>query len=203
MPASVLVKNRAWRTGVSGTVWNGEVGLAGGSVLSWHFAPLRSLTSLGFAADWHAVGADTDIGGRMLVRPGRTVLDHVSGSADATLIKAIQPLPFDCALTMHVEMPRIALGGGDAEIEGQVASDSGTCARPGGSATPVPPLILTAEPLGNETRIRLTPMAQRRRELMTATLSQNGALSITMTRDGAVALPFAGLPAGTTIDASF
>ena len=201
IPASVLVKNRAWRTGVSGTIWNGEAGLAGGSVLSWHFAPLRSLTSLGFAIDWHAAGADTDIGGRALYRPGRTVLDHVAGTADATLLKAVQPLPFDCAMTLHVDLPRIAIGGGNSEIEGNLSTDAGSCARPGTPATPVAPLILTAQPLGDQTRIRLTPMAQRRRELMRATLTKDGGLSITMTQNGAAALPFAGLPGGATIDA--
>ncbi|TDN79044.1 type II secretion system (T2SS) protein N [Stakelama pacifica] len=201
MPASVLIRNRDWRTGISGTIWNGEAGLAGGSVLSWQFAPLRSLTSLGFAIDWHANGADTDIGGRALFRPGRTVLDHVSGSADASLIKAIQPLPFDCAMQMHVEMPRIAIGGGDSEMEGQLATDTGSCVGANGIATPVAPLVLTAEPLGQETRIRLTPMAQRRRELVRATLKEDGALSITMTQAGAAALPFAGVPGGSTIEA--
>ena len=83
MPASVVVKNRPWRTGVAGTVWNGEVGVAGGSKFEWHWAPLRSLTSLGFAADWTATGPDTDMGGRALAGLSSTILDKVSGSSHA------------------------------------------------------------------------------------------------------------------------
>src|SRR6188768_1851677 len=52
IPASAVFKNYAWRTGISGTIWNGEVGIAGGSTARWNWAPLRSLLSLGFAADW-------------------------------------------------------------------------------------------------------------------------------------------------------
>ena len=44
LPASVVFPNHPWRSGVAGTVWNGEVGVAGGTAVSWHWAPLRSLT---------------------------------------------------------------------------------------------------------------------------------------------------------------
>lgn len=202
MPASVLIRNQPWRTGVSGTVWDGEVGIAGGSVLSWEWAPLRSLTSLGFAVDWHATGANSDIGGRALIRPGRTVVDKVSGSADATLLRLAAPnLPFTCAMTMQVELPRMALGGGNQQIEGEVATDAGSCAPIEGAAvaSPVPPLRLTAQPIGNETRIRVTPMAQQRQELVTATLAEDGGFNVTMTPEGAVMLPFAGIPGGASI----
>src|SRR5689334_16323020 len=56
LPASAVLKNRPWRTGVAGTVWNGEVGVAGGARFTWHMAPLRSLTSLAYAADWKGAG---------------------------------------------------------------------------------------------------------------------------------------------------
>ncbi|MBR0551030.1 type II secretion system protein N [Sphingomonadaceae bacterium LXI357] len=202
MPASLLFGDQAWRTGVSGTVWHGEVGVAGGSVLRWDWAPLRSITSLGFAADWHATGANTDLGGRALIRPGRMVVDKVSGSADATLLHLAAPnLPFSCAMTMQVELPRLALGGDDQEIEGEIATDAGSCmpTRGAAAAAPVPPLHITAQPIGNETRIRITPMAQQRQELVTATLARDGGFTVTMTRDGAAMLPFAGIPGGSSI----
>ncbi|WNO55128.1 type II secretion system protein N [Stakelama saccharophila] len=201
LPAGAVLKNRPWRTGISGTVWEGEVGVAGGSIVRWNWAPLRSLTSLGFAVDWRATGENTDLGGRALFRPGRMVVDKVSGSADATLLRALAPdLPFTCSMTMQVDLPRVALGGGDQEVEGQVAADPGSCAATGGSpAVPVPALMFTATPIGNETRMRLTPMAQRRREFVTATLAEDGTLRATMTPAGAGALPFAGLPAGASI----
>lgn len=202
MPASVVVNNRPWRTGVAGTVWNGEVGVAGGSKLEWHMAPLRSLVSLGFAADWKATGPDTDLGGQGLVHlGGRTVLDKVSGSADASLLQAIQPnLPFTCDLTMQVQMDKIAIGGGTQLLDGNLTTDAGSCRPKGvGAASAVPPLILTAEHVGNRTLIRLAPMTQRRRVLLDATLSEDGAIDLGLTPEGAGVLPFVGLPGGTRI----
>jgi hypothetical protein len=205
IPASVLVKNKPWRTGVAGTIWNGEVGVAGGSKFEWHMAPLRSLTSLAFAADWKATGPNTDLGGRMLVHPGgRTVLDKVSGAADASLLQAIQPnLPFTCDLTMQVQMERIAVGGGSQMLDGNAASDPGSCRPKGaGAASALPALILTAEHIGNRTMIRLAPMAQRRKILFTAELSEDGTVDLGMTPEGAAMMPFVGLPGGARIQGS-
>lgn len=201
-PASLLVRNVPWRSGVAGTIWNGEVGVAGGSKLEWHLAPLRSLTSLGLAADWKATGPDTDIGGRALMHlGGRTVLDHVSGAADASLLQAIQPdLPFACELVMQVEMARIAVRGGSQMLDGKVTTDPGSCRlKSGGGSTAVPALLLTAEHVGPRTTIRLTPATQRRQVLLDAILSEDGMLDLGMSKDGAAALPFVGLPGGARI----
>jgi hypothetical protein len=202
MPASVIVNNQPWRTGVAGTVWNGEVGVAGGSKLEWHMAPLRSLTSLAFAADWKATGPNTDLGGRMLMHlGGRTVLDKVSGSADASLLQALQPnLPFTCDLTMQIQMERIAIGGGTQMLDGNLTTDPGSCRPKGaGAASALPALILTAEHVGNRTMLRLAPMTQRRKVLLDATLSEDGAVDLGLTPDGAGMMPFVGLPGGARI----
>ncbi len=202
MPASVIFKNRPWRTGVAGTVWNGEVGVAGGAKFEWRMAPLRSLTSLAFAADWKATGPDTDLGGRAIAHlGGRTVLDHVSGSAAASLLQALQPnLPFTCDFGAQVEMERIAIGGGARLLEGKITTDPGSC-RPknAGAATAVPALLITAEHVGTRTTIRVAPSAQRLKTLLTAVLAEDGALDISMTPDGAAILPFVGLPAGARV----
>ncbi|WP_245646832.1 type II secretion system protein N [Sphingomonas soli] len=202
MPASVIVKSAPWRTGVTGTVWNGEFGVAGGTRIEWRMAPLRSLTSLAFAADFKGSGPDTDLTGRILIHPGgRTVLDNVSGSANASLLRALQPgLPFTCDMAMQVELKRVAIGGGSQVIDGTLASDPGAC-RPKarGPASAVPALILTAEHIGNGSRIRLAPMTQRRKLLMDATLAEDGTLDIGLTPDGSATLPFTGLPAGVRI----
>jgi hypothetical protein len=200
VPASVVLKNRPWRTGVAGTVWNGEVGVAGGAKFEWHMAPLRSLTSLAFAADWKATGPNTDLGGQMLVHPGgRVVLDHVSGAADGTLLQALQPnLPFTCDLVMQVEMDRIAVGSGDRMLIGNATSDPGSC-RPkkAGAASALPALVLTAEHVGNRTTIRIAPMAQRRQVLVNAELSEDGTTDLSVTPEGAAMMPFLGVPGGT------
>lgn len=202
-PASLLVRKADWRSGVAGTIWHGEVGVAGGSKLEWQLAPLRSLTSLGLAADWKATGPDTDLGGQALVHlGGRTVLDHVSGAADASLLQAIQPdLPFTCQLVMQVEMARIAVRGGAQMLDGKVTTDPGSCRTKsaGGAATAVPALLLTAEHIGPRTTIRLAPATQRRQVLLDAVLGEDGTLDLGVSKDGAAALPFVGLPGGARI----
>lgn len=199
-PAGVVFSNRPWRTGIAGTVWNGEVGIVGGTKVEWHWAPLRSLTSLGFAADWTATGPDTDLGGRGMLRFGRTVLDNVSGSAHASLLNALQPnLPFTCDLVMQTEFPRIAIGGSDQMIDGKLTTDAGTCTAKGGAPVPVPSLRLTAEKIGTSTRIRIAPAAQRLQTLVDATLSEDGALTLRMTPEGGRVLPFMGMPPGVSI----
>ncbi|MEP9401382.1 type II secretion system protein N [Sphingomonas silueang] len=205
LPASLIVRNVAWRSGVGGTIWHGEVGIAGGSRLEWRFAPLRSLTSLGFAVDWTATGPDTDLGGQAIAYPGGVRLDRVAGSADASLLQALQPdLPFTCDAVMQIDVPKLSSVDGGAFAEGRVAIEPGTCAtRPGNVAAATPAMLLTAEHIGQETRIRLVPEAQRRRTLMDATLRENGTLSFQMTGDGAATLPFTGLPAGAKVEGTF
>lgn len=201
IPAGALVERGDWRTGVGGTIWHGEAGLAGGSRLTWDWAPLRSLVNLAFAVDWRATGTDTNLGGRALIGPSSTTIDAMSGSADGTLLQAIQPdLPFTCDLRMQTEFPRAKLGGSDQRIEGNLMTELGTCTpKRGGTPTTLAPMILTAEHIGTQSRLRLAPATQRRRTLMTITLAEDGTVDIGMTPEGAQALPFVGMPPGASI----
>ncbi|HWK35627.1 hypothetical protein [Sphingomonas sp.] len=202
IPAGTIFPNRPWRTGVAGTIWNGEVGVGGTNRMAWRWAPLRSLVGLGFAADWTVKGADTLLNGRATARPGRTAIDTVSGSADASLLQVLQPtLPFTCDLTIQADFPRIVVGGSDQSVTGQLTTDAGSCRprTPGSPATTLPPLMLSAEHIGAESRMRLFPATQRRRTLMTIVLGEDGSTEIGMTPEGAAALPFVGLPGGASI----
>lgn len=198
IPAGAVFKNYAWRSGISGTIWNGEVGIAGGSAARWQFAPLRSLVSLGYAADWKLTGPDTDLGGRVVSGLGGTVLDKVSGTATATLLQAIQPnLPFTCDITAQVEIDRLAVGGSNRMMTARMVSDPGTCRpRGAGGPTQLPSLILTAQKTGKETVIRLAPATQRLKILLNGTLAEDGTLTISLTPEGREMMPFIGLPAG-------
>ncbi|MCW3847455.1 type II secretion system protein N [Sphingomonas sp. LB-2] len=198
IPAGAVFKNYAWRSGISGTIWNGEVGIVGGSVARWQFAPLRSLLSLGYAADWRLRGPDTDLGGRVVSGLGGTVLDKVSGSATASLLQAIQPnLPFACDIVGQVEIDRLVVGGSERMMAARMVSDPGSC-RPrfGGGPTQLPSLILTAQKTGKVTTIRLAPATQRLKTLLSGTLAEDGTLTISLTPEGAEMMPFIGLPAG-------
>lgn len=201
IPASAVVSGGAWRTGVGGTVWNGEVGLAGGSKLEWRWAPLRSLINLAFAVDWRANGDATNLGGRALIGPSSTTIDAMSGSADGTLLQAIQPdLPFVCDMAMQLDFPRMKLGGDGQQAIGQLLTEPGSCRpRRGGMSTAVPALILTAQAIGDQSRMTLAPATQRRRILMTIVLSADGTVDVALTPEGAAALPFVGLPPGGRI----
>jgi hypothetical protein len=205
MPASVFLKNRPWRTGVAGTIWSGEVGVAGGSVVRWDWAPLRSLTSLGFAVDWRANGEDTDLGGQALLSPGGVRLDNVSGSADGALLGVLLPrLGFACDLTMQAEFPRLSVGPGRGLVEGQATIDPGSCAKAdGGAPVPTPAMILTATHVGDQSQVRLAPIGQRRRTLIDAAIGEDGSYRVTLTADGAAVLPFTGLPPGVSVESAF
>ncbi|MES2338852.1 MAG: hypothetical protein V4537_12220 [Pseudomonadota bacterium] len=201
LPAGAVVERAPWRTGVGGTIWNGEAGLAGGSKLEWHWAPLRSLVNLAFAVDWTATGDATNLGGRALIGPSSTTIDAMSGSADGTLLQAIQPdLPFVCDLAMQLDFPTAKLGGSGQMLDGQMLTEPGSCRpRVGGVPTAVPALILTAQHIGTQSRVTLAPATQRRRTLMTIVLAEDGTVDLTLTPEGAAALPFVGLPPGGTI----
>ena len=117
------------------------------------------------------------------------------------MLQAIQPdLPFICDMAMQLDFPRAKIGGSDQMIAGQLLTEPGSC-RPkrGGVPTAVPALILTAQHIGNQSRLTLAPATQRRRTLMTIVLSEDGTVDLTLTPEGAAALPFVGLPPGGSI----
>ncbi|HTG37281.1 MAG TPA: hypothetical protein VL973_00555, partial [Sphingomonas sp.] len=74
---------------------------------------------------------------------------------------------------------------------------------PDGAPVPTPAMILTAEHVGTESRIRIAPIAQRRRTLIDAVLGEDGSYRVTLTPDGAGLLPFTGLPAGVSVESQF
>jgi hypothetical protein len=201
IPASILFKPRPWRAGVAGTIWNGEVGVTGGSVVRWNWSPLRSITSLGYAADFRVTGPDTDLGGRVVAGFTSKVFDKVSGSANVALLQVLKPnLPFTCAMTAQVEIERAEFGGAGQMMKGNVITDPGSCtSRIAGAATQLPSLIMTSEKIGTETRIRVAPAAQRLKRLVNGTLTENGELTVSLTPEGADMMPFVGLRAGVPV----
>lgn len=198
IPAGAVFKNYSWRSGISGTIWNGEVGIAGGSVGRWQFAPLRSLLNLGYAADWRVTGPNTDLGGRVVAGFSGTVIDSVSGTAPASLLQGIQPnLPFTCDINAQIKIDRLAYGGSGQMMDARMVSYPGTCRpRGAGAATQLPALVFTAKKTGKETVMRLAPATQPLNTLLNATLGEDGTLTVSLTPDGQRMMPFIGLPAG-------
>lgn len=188
---------------VAGTILHGEAALAGGELLDWRWAPLRSLVELGFAVDWTATSDRTSLAGRARFRPGVTSIADMSGTADGALLKSALPgLPFTCDMPLQIDLKRVTIGGADQRVEGRVLSDAGGCAPKGAAnlVAPVPALLFEATPDGPNSRGRIVRQALRRVPLATLRLTRDGRLSVAVTRDGARALPFASPPGGLTID---
>ncbi|WP_156679473.1 hypothetical protein [Sphingomonas profundi] len=197
LPASLVVPAGAPVEAIGGTVWRGDVALPGGNRVAWAWAPLRSLGRLGFAVDLAVTGPRTALGGRALLRPGAVQLDNVAGRADGALLAAALPgLPFSCDLALAVDVPHAAIGGEAPAFLGRVRGDPGTC-RPkaGGAATATPALIATGRQEGADARITVSPQGQTRTRFVEVLLAPGGALNVTVTAEGARALPFAA-PAG-------
>ncbi|MFD1950179.1 type II secretion system protein N [Sphingomonas arantia] len=188
---------------VSGTVWHGEAALAGGDRLEWRFAPLRTLSSLAFAADFTVTGAQTDLAGRAALSPSRVRLDSVAGRADGTLLRAAFPdLPFTCELGLQVDVPRLTFGDGATDVAGEIRSTPGTCtALAGGTPAPIPALLATARAAGpNSTALVVTPATQRRETLARTVFTRDGRVSITVRPQGAALFPFASPPGGLSLE---
>lgn len=185
----------------TGTVWRGASPLPGGDTLSWRWAPLRSLVNLGFAVDWEIKGARSDLAGGLVLGSDWTRLDAVGGRIDAAVLRfALPALPFRCALVAQVNLKQVKYGGGGQMVDGEILSDAGACRASTTPAwVPVPPLAFTTRPLGKVSGFTLAPQGQRRRTLMTGSLSPDGALSIAVTREGGAMLPFASPPTGLTL----
>jgi len=187
--------------GVSGTLWRGTAAFAGGHRLHWSWAPLRSLTGLGFAADVGVTGPGTALTGRALIRPGQRVVTALKGRADGTLLAAFVPaMPFVCVVPARVDLDRLALGRRRYAMVGEVSTGAGTCQPATGPATAVPGLRIAAGPAPGGTRATIVPRVSQRPPLAAIGLSESGRLTARITRAGAAALPFLAPPGGGTIE---
>lgn len=205
IPARVIVTPATGLAGVTGTVWEGEAMLAGGNRVAWGWAPLRTLANLAFAVDWTATGPATDLGGQALLRNEAMVLNAVAGRMDGALLRAFAPeMRVDCAVTMQVELARLAIGGGAQGAVGEIRSEAGTCAVPGLPALPVPPMIASAVRDGTaDTRLALAPLGQRRNVLAAGTFDGEGRVRMALTPAGTAALPFLATGGITSFEADF
>lgn len=198
VPAGILAPGA-----VSGTIWRGEAALNGGDRLAWRFAPLRTIAGLAYAADLTMTGAQTDLTGRVALRPQSIRLDSVAGRAGGSLLRAAFPdLPFTCDLGVQVDLPHVVIGTGAPDIRGDVRSTPGTCTpRAGGAASPIPALIATTQTLGtNGTALTITPLTERRRLLARTVFTQDGRVAITIRPAGAALFPFASPPGGLSLE---
>lgn len=187
--------------GATGTIWRGSAPLGAANRIEWRWAPLRSIARLGFAADVTATGPETSLAGRALLRPGRLLLDSVSGSADGTVLAAALKPSFACSMRLQIDLRHAAIGGGNQGAEGAIRSDPGSCQAFGGQApVSVPALALDIRQTPGLAVINLAAIGQPRTPLIVGGLSDDGRLQLIITADGAAIFPFASTPGGMKIE---
>lgn len=195
MPARIVVP----LPGATGTVWHGSAPIDGGNRATWRWAPLRSLTGLGFAADFAVTGPQTALDGRALLRPGHMLFEEVRGSADGGLLALARP-SFACAVRMRVDLARLSIGGGRQGADGRVRSEPGSCQPFGGAAVAVPALALDIRQTPGLAVIGLAPVGERRNPFLVGGLGEDGKLRLIVSAEGAAALPFLAPPGGMKIE---
>lgn len=196
IPAQLIVP----LPGASGTIWRGAAPLGGGNRLAWRWAPLRSLTRFGFAADIAVTGADSALAGQALLRPGRLLLDNVHGTADGGLLALAQP-SFACTMRMQVDLDHVAIGGDHQGAEGRVRGEPGSCQAFGGAAAvAIPATSLTIRQTPGLAVFNLAAAGAPRTPLMMGGLGEAGQLQLIVTAEGAATFPFASTPGGMKIE---
>lgn len=186
--------------GAGGTIWRGSAPIAGGSLLTWRWAPLRSLIRFGFAADIALDGPASALAGQALLRPGRVLLDDVRGTADGGLLALAGP-SFACATQLRVDLDHLAIGGGRQGAQGRIRAEPGSCRTFGSmTATAIPATILDIRQTPGLAVFNLAAAGALHTPLMMGGLGDKGQLQLIVTREGAAIFPFASTPGGMKIE---
>ncbi len=196
LPARLLLERSGdpdiWLA-ASGTVWRGEAALAQGHALRWNWSPLGSLTNLAFTTNIEVIGADTDLKGSASWKPGAMVITDLRGDASGSLLTALAPkLPFVCGFPMRVEIDRIAFGGQQPGVAGEITTLPGNCTSRGSSVASssfVPALVAVATTNVGGSNGWVAPRANRSDKLVSFTVMPNGATSVDVAPAGAALFP--------------
>ncbi len=188
MPAA-LVASQA-----GGTIWAGSAALPDGHRLDWRWSPLGSLSGLGFGVRWHVTGADSDLTGGAVLRPGEVRLNEAEGLLDAALLFALaEDVPFTCRLAGRVTLSEGRWDEMTVSATGTMRTGAGTCrVRSTGAADqPVPPMTISLAPLADGDGSAIAVADESGRPLLGGDISDIGLLRYRLTPLGARLLPFA------------
>lgn len=178
---------------LSGTVWQGRMQIDGGHDLTWTALPGASLWAAGFAADWQVAGPGTDISGRVVLWPDAVALGPLSGTASWPLIAAALPgLPVTCSGQARLAAVDLRLDGSARSGSGTVTTPAAQCTRPQGDAVSAPALHAQIATLPDAVQVLVTPQDGPRVPLLTARLTAEDRLVVTIHREGAALVP--GMP---------
>lgn len=179
-----------------GTIWNGEAAIGDETAVSWRFAPLRSVLSLGVATDVVIRGGATDLTAQAVWRPGRLELQDLTGVAGPGLVNTlIDDLPIRCDLSFVVDLDRVVIAGPRSRVTGSVRSGPGICTAENGMDTnpaAIPAMVGSAVTDTNGSTAWLAPAATPRGErLVQMTINRSGKLTATVLSAGVLILPAA------------
>lgn len=180
---------------LSGTVWKGQMQIDGGHEVTWMAQTGASLWAFGFAADWKLIGPGTDLAGKIVLRPGDVDLGPMSGVAAWPLVAAALPgLPIACTGQARLAAVEVRLNRAERSGSGTATTSEAECARLDGltAGVPAPALHAQITTLPEAVQLLVTPQNGARVPLITALLTQEHRLVITIHREGAALVP--GMP---------
>lgn len=186
--------------GLTGTVWQGQAAVDGGSVVGWSVNAAGSLQSRAIAADWTVTGPDTRLSGEIIGSTGRIEIADVSGVVGWSLISAVvADLPVQCDLTARVGIARAALGPGDVSGSGTATTPPMTCRTENGGDVAIPALSSVMAPIEGGVRIEISAREGGER-LGSVDLLAKGWMALTLEPAGARLIPGMPSSAATVVE---
>lgn len=182
---------------LSGTIWNGQLVFAPSHGVRWHLAEGESLRRLSPVFTWTLSGPQTELDGRIALRPRRVEIGPVGGTLDwETLAQILPGLPINCDMVGRVDAVVIDLGPAERRASGRVTTTAGQCMRmsaPDMSA-PAPALEVNLGTSSDGIEAVLTTQADSTTALVTVRVTPADRVVLTIHRAGAALVP--GMPDG-------
>jgi hypothetical protein len=154
---------------------------------------MASIANLGFATHLEVVGADTELKGMAVLRPGSIVIKDLTGNASASLVSALAPtLPFVCDFPMRVNIERLAFGSSAPGAAGEITSNAGSCANRNtgfSGSTPVPPLVAEGATNIGGSNGWVAVRGNRAERLISFAVTPSGETSITTSPTASTLIP--------------
>ena len=201
MPARVVVQYTdipASQAQLSGTVWDGQMVLEDGQLVSWVLDTSASLFGFGAVFDWRLTDFDSNLDGRLAFRPRRLVIGPVSGNLSWGTVASFMPgLAVECNIMAVLNAIVIDIGSNSHSGSGSLTTSAGNCMRLGnaGASTGAPAMVAELSQVEDALRAVLTTQADRQTPLVTARLTPADRIVLTIHREGAALVP--GLPTST------
>lgn len=181
---------------LSGTLWHGRLQIDGAHHLTWTIRIGGSLWAFGLAADWQIAGPDADISGAAVLRPSGIDLGPLSGRTGWPLVSAVLPnLLIACTGEARLAGVTLQVGPRVRDASGTVTTPDAECRRLDGQGRAVPAPALHAQLASTDDgtlTLLVTPQAGARVALLSARLTPDDRVVVTIHKEGAALVP--GMP---------